>query len=193
MTGADFVSIRKGKGRVHLAVGVSPGLPVETLCDKEFAPDDVQTVDLEADCQACLRRQADPGRVSSAFFQGGRGGALLELSLQQARERRRDGEPVREPSPSPRRAAPHLTIVPSERAEPVARKAAPETPPPPKPTSVPEPDATDLAPGVYRTPAGTVIRVGPRTEKPRLERRRGDLVRMLGGDVIVDVPPGDEA
>lgn len=189
--GVDFVSIRKGKGRIHLAVAVAPGQPVDCLCDKAFGPGEVAVVEQAPDCQACLRRSADPGRVSSALFAGGRGSALLEMSLQQARERHSSAQEA--PSKPTRRmpAQPHLTIVPSERPEHRPRPA-PEQPPPTPAESLAKPaapEATALSRGLYRTPGGVVIRVGVHVERARLERRRGDRVRIVAGDVDIDVPP----
>jgi len=196
--GADFVTVRKGRGRVHLAVGLAPGETVETLCDKRFEAGAVEASDLDVDCQSCLRRQNDPGRVSSAFFEGGRGSALLELSLQQARERRTAvPSPIEaEPNPPAPRRVPHLTVVPSQRSEQTERRAAaapPGTAPAARPVSDPrpaEPEPAGLPPGFYRTPAGVLLRVGGHAERPRLERRSGNRVRIVAGDVEVDVPPG---
>lgn len=90
------------------------------LCDRHFEPGEIQSVEMEADCQACLRRLADPGRVSSALFEGGRGGALLELSLQQAREHRPNLAEPSKPRPG-RTSSDRLRTSPSSR--PSARAA----------------------------------------------------------------------
>lgn len=194
MADIELVSIRKGRGRIHLAVTAAPGHPVETLCAKIFPPDAVAVVVEAADCHACRRRQSDPGRVSSALFEGGRGSALLEMSLLQARERRKESsEPATASEPRPARRPPHLTIVPSERPEPRPRPAPESAPATPaeslaKPAA---PEATALARGLYRTPGGVVIRIGVHSAQPRLERRPGNRVRIVAGDVDIDVPPGE--
>ncbi len=195
---ADFVTVRKGKGRIHLAVRLAPGEPVETLCAKHFGPGVMEAIDRAADCQACLRRLADPGRVSNAYFEGGRGSALLELSLKQARERGPVASEGRQPPTQPSepgsgtvpRGAPRLTIVPSGRPERQRRGDPAEARSAPAQRVQPaEPAPKTLPPGVYRTPAGVVVRVGGPIERPRLERRQGARVRMIAGDVELDVPP----
>jgi len=117
-TGLDLDRVRKGKGRIHLTAPGAGSSEVRTLCGQTFPPGAYQVVEDEADCSICQRRRKDPAIVSSAYFTGDAGSRLLELSLEQARERLRASwrqlATSTTSSPRPRRAWPRAARRRSE-------------------------------------------------------------------------------
>lgn len=143
--GLDLLSVRKGRGRVHLTPARTADGIVHTLCGKQLA--EASVTDDRPDCQACLRRETDPAILSSTFFNQDEGSRLLELSLVAA-QRRREGRP-------------DLRLVPAPR--PPAAAAPP--PPPPQP---PPPERRgelrlaglrEFADSVYVSPGGVIVRL----------------------------------
>lgn len=172
----NFEHVRRGKGRIHLAVPTPIDAAVETLCGKTFDPGGYEVTEAGADCSACLRRQKDPGAVSSAFFAHGGGSQLLELALAEAarREKRPTPSAASKPEPKP----------PRGRA------------PAPVPEIVGELKTARLTPaegGVWRSPDGAIIRMsGERLAelladgKLRLTRK-GSRLTVEAGDVRLEI------
>ena len=180
---------------MHLTARIPESGPAVTLCSKELKEGAFTAAEKDADCQLCLKRKDDPARVSSAFFEGGMGEALLELSLRKARDRR-----------GPRPPAPRTTRVETGRPP---RKPAPS--PPPVGERKPPERLGDLdlkglkqfAERVFRSPAGVVIRVGEKEGDWQVEevsfsgrallRRRGDAGFSLEvGDVLIQYSAQDQ-
>lgn len=150
-----------------------------TLCDRTLAEGTYRATEAEADCQICLRRRNEPGRVSSAFFRSDMGSELLERSLQEMKPRRS----------GPREQSAAATPAP-----------APPTPPPPaaREQRPPIPELRSGTPlrrtfeGVYVSPEGVVVRVagGVTTHVtfngPVEVRRRGDRLTVRLGDVVLE-------
>ncbi len=141
MAQAALHSVRGRSGRaVHLVVTVPDGGSVTTLCGRPLPADAIRPVAGEATCALCLRGRQDQTLISSRLFEAGLGANLLELSLEQARNRRRHDH--------------GLKVVPPA--------AAPPPPPPPKPPKV---NGLDLArlrrlsEGVYVDDAGLIVRL----------------------------------
>lgn len=179
MIGLDLDRVRKGKGRIHLtAPGAGPS-EVRTLCGQTFPPGSYEVMGEEADCSICLRRQKDPALVSGAYFTGDAGSRLLELSLQQARQRREERESAAPPATPPK------------------PKAVPPAPPPePKlPARVGELETAGLkkfSENVFLAPGGAIVRMdGDRVVevvyegKVQAERTRFGL-RVRFGDLVAD-------
>jgi hypothetical protein len=166
-------------GRIHLTPFVPESGPVVTLCDKTLLPGAFRATSAAADCRNCLRRAQDPARVSSAFFQSELGSELLQLSLQQARARRRE---------LPQRAAPPPAAP------------APLPPPPREEQPLPIPELRSRTPlrktfeNVYVSPDGVILRLDPdgRVREvvftgPVQVRRRAKGIRLTVGDVVLDL------
>lgn len=163
VAGVRFESVRKGKGKTHLAVPGRVDAPVETLCGKEFAAGGYEVVEQAADCQPCLRRRDDPAVVSSAFFAHGAGTELLELSLAEARKRSAE-RPATAAKPSQRPAAP----------------PKPAAPPPP-------PERVETEAGVVlETPRGR-LEAARFEGNARLRRVAADRFRLTLGDAEIDL------
>ncbi len=142
---------RRSGGRVHLVV--DPAGDTQALCGVALKGGDYEMTERTVDCRNCLRRKDDPTRLSSAFFASDMGGRLLELSLEQARQRprRRAGDAAEADSPTP--ARPRLRIQPD---------------PDPGPEPEPEPEVfgelitagfRHFAPDTFTSPAGVVVRL----------------------------------
>ena len=194
ITGLELDRVRKGKGRIHLTAPGAGSGEVRTLCGQNFAPGAYEVVEAEADCSICQRRRKDPAIVSSAYFTGDAGSRLLELSLEQARERRemRAAEP-----PPPRKsgsgaaasAAPPPPPKPATPAAPSA-PAAPEVPP--RLGELETAGLKKFSDNVYLAPGGAIIRLdGDRVVevvfegKVQAERTRFGL-RVRFGDLVAD-------
>jgi hypothetical protein len=173
---------------VHLVPHVPTSGPVATLCGQTLAEGTFQGWEGEADCRACVRRRDDPARVSSAFFQSDVGAELLQRSLEQAKERRREGTPAPE-RPQVRR--------PPARERPAAKGTEPAEPEPPA-----APVARELRsparlratfPDVYLSPEGVIVRVSDGSighvtfNGPVDVRRRDDTVTIRIGDVVLEL------
>ncbi len=202
--GVELVHVRKGKQRVHLTPGVSPGAPVHTLCGKELGAE-AEVTEAPVDCQACLRRQNDPAAISSAFFRDDSGSRLLELSLEAAKARR-EGRPDLRVVPN-QRVRP--AAQPPKQGQPAARPGAagaqagegahsPAAPEVSGPRG--ELDLTGLrhfSADVYLTPAGVIVRMdGERivevvteTKGQLLRTRTGYRIRF--GDLVVEATEGN--
>ena len=182
-TGLDLDRVRKGKGRIHLTAPGAGSSEVRTLCGQTFPPGAYQVVEAEADCSICQRRRKDPAIVSSAYFTGDAGSRLLELSLEQARERRE--QRVSEP-PGRRKVAP-AAAAPPAKPEP--------SPPDPVPERLGELETAGLkkfSDNVYLAPGGAIVRLdGDRVVevvfegKVQAERTRFGL-RVRFGDLVAD-------
>lgn len=175
----NFEHVRRGKGRIHLAVPTPQDAAVETLCGKTFDPGGYEVTEAGADCSACLRRQKDPGAVSSAFFAQGGGSQLLELALAEAA--RREKRPARHAASRPERQP--------------ARERAPA----PVPDVVGELKTAGLTPaegGVWRSPDGAIIRMsGERLAELLAEgklrlTRKGSRLSVEAGDVRLEIEAG---
>lgn len=156
----QHVKLRSG-GRVHLTARVPDSGPAVTLCSKELKEGSFVAAQGDADCQLCLKRKADPARVSSALFEGGMGEALLELSLRKARERK-DSDPVRA------RTTRVETGRPPRRQQP-GRPPAPVPKPPDRLGGLELKGLKQFADRVFQSPAGVVIRVGEEDNDWQLE------------------------
>jgi hypothetical protein len=182
--GIRLESVRlKTGGRVHFTPKVPRSGPVTTLCGKTLAAGAYVPVEGSADCASCVRRSADPSRISSAFFEQEEGSQLLRLSLEQARFRRPDAkEPVTGASRKP------VVIAPP--------------PPPPIPERIGElvtAGFKSAGMGVWRSPAGVVVRMAGqgRTrfaelvfEGATIATREASGLKLRAGDVEV-IPAGD--
>jgi hypothetical protein len=171
---------RKSGGRIHLTPRVPTSGTVTTLCGQTLATGSYARVDPAADCANCIRRSRDSSRISSAFFEQEEGSELLRLSLEQARFRK----------PASRQPAP----------------AAKPSKPPPSP-AIPERVGELLTTGfkaagngVWRTPAGVVVRMSGRGrdrfaelvfEGPIVATRLDDGMRLRAGDVEVTASGGE--
>jgi hypothetical protein len=170
---------RKSGGRVHLTPRVPRSGAVTTLCGQTIANGAYAAVDADADCANCIRRSTDPSRISSAFFEQDEGSELLRLSLEQARFRK-----------------PATTARPSV----VQGKPDPRSAPPPRrgPEQIGELLTADFKAagnGVWRSPAGVVVRMGGEGKSRFAElifegasiATRVDLgIRLRAGDVEVN-------
>ena len=182
MIGLELDRVRKGKGRIHLtAPGAGEG-EVRTLCGQTFPAGGYEVVDAEADCSICLRRQKDPAIVSGAYFTGDAGSRLLELSLEQARQKREE----RAEKASASASAP----PPPPRPKPAA-----PPPEPPLPSRLGELETAGLkkfSENVFLAPGGAIVRMdGDRVAevvyegKVQAERTRFGL-RVRFGDLVAD-------
>lgn len=136
---------RKSGGRVHITPRVPRSGPVSTLCGQTLPAGSYVAFEGDADCANCIRRSRDPSRISSAFFEQEEGSELLRLSLEQARQRQR---PAKGALPRPQ-GKPALRVVPPPR--------------PAMPDRIGELLTRGFkaaAPGVWRSPAGVVVRMG---------------------------------
>jgi hypothetical protein len=180
---------RKSGGRIHLTPRIPKGGPVTTLCGQVLGDGAYSATDAVADCANCIRRSRDQSRISSAFFEQDEGSELLRLSLEHARQRqpaRKEGAPA-----AAAERKPVLRVMP---------------PPPPEPAGAP--DTGELVAdgfkaagdGVWRSPAGVIVRMGGRQRDRFAElvfdgeivvRREGDAALLVrAGDVEVR-PSGD--
>ncbi len=178
---------RKTGGRIHITPRVPRSGPVSTLCGQTLPAGSYRAVEPAADCANCVRRSHDPSRISSAFFEQEEGSELLRLSLDQARQRR---PPVGGAPPRPQ-GKPALRVVPPPRPAVAERigelltrgfKAA--------------------APGVWRSPAGVVVRMGGEGrsqfrelvfEGATVASRDERGVKLVAGDVeVIPVEGGVE-
>lgn len=186
--GLELKSVQKGKGKVHLTAAVPPDAPVRTLCGQVFPPGTAREVEAAATCSICERRRRDPAVVSSAFFLGDVGAEVLELSLQQARERQRTANKPEKPEPEVKPAA----------------RTKPEQPPVPHKTEparrLGELDTTGLrefSENVYLAPDGVIVRV----EDGRVAEivgegryqliRRGSRLTLRAGEMLVEAEVTD--
>jgi hypothetical protein len=162
---------RKTGGRVHLTPRVPRSGAVTTLCGKTLAAGAYVAVEAAADCAACVRRSTDASRISSAFFAQDEGSELLRLSLEQARFRKptSTARPALVPKPAPPRPAP----VPERIGELVTAgfKAAGN--------------------GVWRSPAGVVVRMGGEGRKRFAELIFEGATLVTRGDQGITVRSGD--
>jgi len=182
-TGLELDRVRKGKGRIHLTAPGAGAGEVRTLCGQTFPAGAYEVVAAEADCSICQRRRQDPAIVSSAYFTGDAGSRLLELSLEQARERRESRESER---PARRRTAPAAAAPPPKPDPPAA---------PPVPDRLGELETAGLkkfSDNVYLAPGGAIVRLnGDRVVevvfegKVQAERTRFGL-RVRFGDLVAD-------
>lgn len=177
---------RKSGGRIHLTPRVPRSGPVTTLCGQTLAEGTFDGVDDPADCSNCIRRSQDQGRISGAFFAQDEGSELLQLSLEQARERK--------PAPKePPRPAAELRVV------------WPAAKPPPEiiPDQLGELATRGFKPsgeGVWRSPGGVIVRMRKHGKEWRFDElvfegsivatRDGDGVRIKAGDVEVNPSAG---
>jgi hypothetical protein len=179
--GMDLERVRRVTGgRVHLTPHVPDTGPVVTLCGQTFAEATYQATGMEADCRNCLRRSADPGRVSSAFFQSDVGAELLQRSLDEARARRREPRPETRPEPEPVEAPPAEKPAPPRREAPAIRALR---------------SRTALRPtfeNVYVSPEGVILRlaegeVSHVTFEGSVDlRRRDGVLTIRVGDVLLE-------
>ena len=180
MIGLDLDRVRKGKGRTHLTAPGAGAGEVRTLCGQTLPAGSYEVVAEEADCSICLRRQKDPALVSGAYFTGDAGSRLLELSLEQARQRREE----------------RATAKPATLPAPKKPAAPPAPPPEPKlPARIGELETGGLkkfSENVFLAPGGAIVRMdGDRVVevvyegKVQAERTRFGL-RMRFGDLVAD-------
>lgn len=158
---------------------------MHTLCGKELAGSAI--TDEDADCQACLRRRADPARLSSAFFNQDEGSRLLELSLQAA-QRRRQGRPDLRVVTSREPEAPARRERPSPAASRASARAASDAP---APTATPAPPERRgelhlegmrrFSDDVYLSPAGVIVRLRGDRIVEVVSESRAQLVRTPAG------------
>lgn len=190
----ELVNVRKGKGVVHLTVRAESGRPVQTLCDRSFAPGEIAVTDTEATCQTCIRRSENPARISNALFGQDMGAKLLELSLA--------GAPKR---PSDRRAdelaaaaePPRLTVV---KSGPPPEEAAPSEEPGqrPAPAGLDLSKFTEVGRDLYRSPGGVTLRLVQRRGRQweiadidcdgatRIEQLDDGRIRIRVGDLRIE-------
>ena len=172
-------------GRIHLAPNVPSDTPAVTLCGRTLPAGAYRPTDAEVDCQSCLRRRADPSRISTAFFQSDAGSELLQRSLEQAQARR---------AQRPAAAGPPAEAPPAS-----APRRRPEPPPPPTP-----PRIAELRSGgplrrtfenVYVSPEGVLVRVSDGRVQhvtfngPTDVRRRGRTLVVRIGDLVLEFDP----
>jgi hypothetical protein len=164
---------------VHLTPRVPRSGPVTTLCGKTIAGGAYGAVSSAADCASCIRRSKDPSRISSAFFESDEGSELLRLSLEQAR--------FRKPASSARPA-----VV---QGKPAARSVPPAPAMPEQVGELATAGFKAAGNGVWRSPAGVVVRMGGEGRKRFAElifegatiATRVDLgIRLRCGDVEVN-------
>jgi hypothetical protein len=177
--GLDLDRVRKGKGRIHLtAPGAGTG-EVRTLCGQTLPAGSYEVVAEDADCSICLRRQKDPALVSGAYFSGDAGSRLLELSLEQARQRREE----------------RATAQPATSKKPASPPPPPPPPEPKLPARVGELETAGFkkfSENVFLAPGGAIVRLdGDRVVevvyegKVQAERTRFGL-RVRFGDLVAD-------
>ena len=175
---------RKTGGRVHLTPRVPRSGAVLALCGQTLAAGAYVRADVEADCANCIRRSADPSRISSAFFAQDEGSELLRLSLEQARLRKPASKEHRNPAPRPR---PIVRVLPDPPAVPerIGELATPGF------------KAAGL--GVWRSPAGVVVRMSGEGrarfaelvfEGRTVATRDGTGMTVRAGDVEVNLEAG---
>ncbi len=187
--GIELKRVRRlSGGRVHLTPQVPEAGPVVTLCSQSFAEGSYHQTGEEADCRNCLRRQHDPARVSSAFFNSDAGSELLQRSLEQARGRRQ--------AASAKEQAPRLAArsTPPPRPAPAAGAAA--AVPPVRGLRSRTPLRRTFE-DVYTSPRGVILTVSKTGTLSHLTfdgpvdiRRRRGVTTIRAGDVVLDV---DEA
>jgi hypothetical protein len=174
---------RKSGGRNHLTPRVPKSGPVTTLCGQTLAAGSYAGVETAADCANCIRRSRDASRISSAFFEQEEGSELLRLSLEQARFRK----------PSPRQTAP--PAKPASRPTVVPSPAIPE-----HVGELVTSGFTVAGDGVWRSPAGVVVRMGGKGRERFAElvfegaivaRRLDNGMRLRAGDVEVTSSGGE--
>jgi hypothetical protein len=186
--GLDLDRVRKGKGRIHLTAPGAGSGDARTLCGQTLAAGAYEVVEADADCSICIRRRRDPAIVSSAYFTGDAGSRLLELSLEQARQRRDERATARATAPT---AAP----TPAAPGKP-APAAKPDPPTAPAlPARIGELETAGFkkfSDHVYVAPGGAIVRMdGERVVevvfegKVQVERTRFGL-RVRCGDVVAD-------
>jgi hypothetical protein len=176
---------KKSTGRVHYTVRVPKDGPVDTLCGKTYKPGEYEQTSDEADCNICLRRQANEAVVSSAFFNQDLGEELLKLSLQQARGKRPDTKGAKS-SASMKKRPPQLVVVPETEPEP--------------PKVLGELELAGLrkvSDTVYLSPAGAIVRLRKQGESWQVEEvafngpaqvmRKGERVLLKLGDLRAEI------
>lgn len=191
MIGLDLDRVRKGKGRIHLTAPGAGSGEARTLCGQTLAAGAYEVVEAEADCSICIRRRRDPAIVSSAYFTGDAGSRLLELSLEQARQRRDERDTARAVEPPSTRTAAPTPAAP--KAPPAARADAPAaTELPARIGELETAGFKKFSDHVYVAPGGAIVRMeGERVVevvfdgKVQVERTRFGL-RMRCGDVVAD-------
>jgi hypothetical protein len=194
--GLDLDRVRKGKGRIHLTAPGAGSGEARTLCGQTLAAGAYQVVEAEADCSICIRRRRDPAIVSSAYFTGDAGSRLLELSLEQARQRRDERDTARAAAPPATpasTAASAPTPAPPTKAAPAAKPEAPAAAE--LPARIGELETAGFkkfSDHVYVAPGGAIVRMdGERVVevvfegKVQVERTRFGL-RVRCGDVVAD-------
>lgn len=170
-------------GRVHLTALVPDAGEVHTLCGQRFATDVALAVQEAVTCQLCLRRSHSASLVSAALFEAGLGSKLLELSVVKAGDR-----PQTPPSPEDRRPV-RPTVVKGEPQKP--QEEAPE-----RPGELRVRGLKELAPDLFRSPAGVLIRlrrIGEAWHVADLDyegsvvvrRRSAERFELLVGDVDI--------
>jgi len=186
--GLDLDRVRKGKGRIHLTAPGAGSGEARTLCGQTLAAGAYEVVEADADCSICIRRRRDPAIVSSAYFTGDAGSRLLELSLEQARQRRdeRTIAQATAPTSAPTPAAPGKA-APAAKPEPPAAPALPA-----RIGELETAGFKKFSDNVYVAPGGAIVRMdGERVVevvfegKVQVERTRFGL-RMRCGDVVAD-------
>jgi hypothetical protein len=195
-TGIELERVRRTSGgRVHLTPHVPDSGPVATLCGQTLAEATYEATSAESDCRNCLRRKDDAGRVSSAFFQSDVGAELLQRSLDQARNRRREAPASERSRPSaPAAAAPpgaEAAGVQARPASPPARASRPEPPAIRGLRSSPA-QLRSTFENVYVSPQGVILRVADGAvvhvtfDGPADVRSRDGVVTVRVGDVVVE-------
>jgi hypothetical protein len=174
---------RKSGGRIHLTPRVPRGGPVTTLCGQTLAAGSYAPAGTAADCTNCVRRSGDASRISSAFFEQEEGAELLRLSLEQVRFRK----------PASRQAPPKVKAV----SRPIVA-ASPATPE--KVGELSTAGFKAAGNGVWRSPAGVVVRMGGKGrdrfaelvfEGTIVATRLDDGMRLHAGDVEVTAASGE--
>ena len=187
MSGLDLDRVRKGKGRIHLTAPGAGAGEVRTLCGQTLAVGAYEVVETEADCSICVRRRRDPAIVSSAYFTGDAGSRLLELSLEQARQRRDERDTAAAAAPPAAATAQKKAAPPAPKADPPAAPALPA-----RIGELETAGFKKFSDNVYVAPGGAIVRMdGDRVVevvfegKVQVERTRFGL-RMHCGDVVAD-------
>ena len=176
---------KKSTGRVHLTVRVPKDGPVDTLCGKTYKPGEYEQTSDEADCNICLRRQANEAVVSSAFFNQDLGEELLRLSLQQARGKQPESKGGK-PTSKAKKPPPQLVVVPTTEPEP--------------PKVLGELELAGLkkvSDTVYLSPAGAIVRLRKQGDSWQVEEvafngpaqvaRKGERVLLKLGDLRAEI------
>ncbi|MDQ6691881.1 MAG: hypothetical protein M3Z13_03845 [Candidatus Dormibacteraeota bacterium] len=187
----ELVSVRKGKGAIHLAVRVEAEREVETLCERQFGVGESAATELGPTCVACIRRSNDPGRISNALFGQDMGATLLELSLA-------GGHKLPEDRRADERAAtaepPRLTVVRSGQQPDTPREAERAH----SPGGLDLSRFAEVGRDLYRSPGGVTLRLVRRRSgewdvadidcdgATRIEHLGDGRVRIRAGDIRIE-------